>query len=57
MAEISPCIVFNKVPILLLGDHACAGATPSPRPTGTAVAVAVSHGDGALLAQTLEHVH
>ena len=36
-------IVFVKVSGLVLGDHACAGATPLTQPTETVFAVAVGH--------------
>ena len=47
------CIVFSKLLGLLLGDHPCAGATPSKWPTETALTVAVDHRDGGLLMKYL----
>ena len=40
------CIILINVVGLLLGDHACTGATSSKWPTETALTLAVGHCDG-----------
>ena len=43
-------ILFANVLGLLIGDHACVGATPLPWPKKTVFAIAVGHNNGVLQA-------
>ena len=51
------CIIFSKLLCLLLGDHACAVATPSKLSIETACDVAVDHHNGGLLMEYLSIMH
>ena len=59
MTAIGRSIIFNKVLglLILLGDHARVGATPSKWPTETALTVAVDHCDGGSLIKYLFRTH
>ena len=56
-ATTGPCTIFSNVVGMLLGNHACTGATPLPWPTEMAYAVAVGHQNDVAQAFIPEKMH
>ena len=54
---IGPHIIFTNVVVLLIGNHARAGVTPSKWPTEAALTDTVGHCNGVAQALTLKQMH